>query len=313
MIDKNSELKVYGPYDLEKKLPNSPYVTIFLDKKKAKLPDSNTEINLEAIVPHFFASKKFSYQELKIIDESKLVWTDNTRSRSSKKKQETMELIIHHGTDLFTNREVREFSMRKLARKCGMTVGNLYAYVASKRDLWYAITQRYFDDLDEIVDSTIRNNTENNIDLFKTIIREFLIFSRSNYPRHQMMFFTKAPPPPKIDEEHDAPSVGRFEEHFEEKKTLNKIVHVLIKANENEEIYVEAPLKYTYFIFGVLQGNIIEGFEYGQRIISDEIKKGVNKTEEEWNVLRREIEKDFDTLMLDEIDRCLKIHDYPKK
>ena len=81
MIDKNSELKVYGPYDYEKKQVDFPYITLFLEKKKVKLPNSNTEINLEDIFPHFFASKKFTYQELKIIDESRLVWTDNTRSR----------------------------------------------------------------------------------------------------------------------------------------------------------------------------------------------------------------------------------------
>ena len=218
-----------------------------------------------------------------------------------------MELIIHHGTELFTNKEVREFSMRKLARKCDMTVGNLYAYVTSKRDLWYAITQRYFDELDKIVDRTIQKNADSNIDLFKNIIKEFLAFSRSNYPRHQMMFFTKAPPPPKVDEEHDAPPVGRYEENFEEKKTLNKIVQVLIKANENEEIFIADTLKYTYFIFGVPQGNIIEGFEYGQRIISEEIKKGAKKTEEEWKIFRQQVEKEFDDLLLQEIDRCLAV------
>ncbi|MHA1454252.1 MAG: TetR/AcrR family transcriptional regulator, partial [Promethearchaeota archaeon] len=188
MIDKNSVLKVYGPYDFNKKQADSPYVTIFLDKHKAKLTNSNTEINLEEITPHFFASKQFTYQELKIIDESKLVWLENTRSRSTEKKHETMELIIHHGTGLFTDKEIREFSMRKLARKCGMTVGNLYAYVTSKRDLWYAITQRYFDELDKIMSDIIQANTGANIDLFKAIIKKFVVFSRSNYPRHQMMF-----------------------------------------------------------------------------------------------------------------------------
>ena len=91
-----------------------------------------------------------------------------------------------------------------------MTVGNLYAYVASKRDLWYAITQRYFDDLDKIINTTIQTTAATYLELFKTIIKEFLIFSRSNYPRHQMMFFTKAPPPPKVDKENDTPPVGRF-------------------------------------------------------------------------------------------------------
>ncbi|TFG21287.1 MAG: TetR/AcrR family transcriptional regulator [Promethearchaeota archaeon] len=307
MIDKNSVVKVYGPYDFEKKLAGSPYVTLFFDKQKAKLANSNTEINLEDIAPHFFASKKFTFQELKIINESRLVWTENTRSRSKKKKTDMMEQIIYHGTDLFTNKEVREFSMRKLARKCDMTVGNLYAYVTSKRDLWYAITQRYFDELDKIVDETIQNNSVSNIELFKNIIKKFLKFSRDNYPRHQMMFFTKAPPPPKVTKEEDAPPVGRYEENFEEKKTLNKIVQVLNRAIQNEEIFVENPLQYTYFIFGVLQGNIIEGFEYGQRIINEEIKKGVQKTEEEWKILRLQSEREFDAFLLQEIDRCLAV------
>ncbi len=305
MIAKNSILKVYGPYDFEKKQAGSPYVTLFFEKKKAKLTNLNTEINLEDIAPHFFASKKFTFQELKIINESRLVWTENTRSRSKKKKTEIMEQIINHGTELFINKEVREFSMRKLARKCDMTVGNLYAYVASKRDLWYAITQRYFDELDEIVDATIQKNSVSDIELFKNIIKEFLKFSRGNYPRHKMMFFTRAPAPPKVDDEEDAPPVGRYEENFEEKKTLNKIVQILNRAIKNEEIFVENALKYTYFIFGVLQGNIIEGFEYGQRIINDEIKKGVKKTEEEWKLLRSQSEREFDALLLQEIDRCL--------
>ena len=122
------------------------------------------------------------------------------------------------------------------------------------------------------------------------------------------MFFTPAPPPTKVEKENEAPPVGRYEENFEEKKTLNNIVKVLIKANENEEINIEDPLKYTYFIFGVLQGNIIEGFEYSQRIISNEIKNGIIRSEEGWKIFRKEIEKDYDKLLLDEINQCLSMH-----
>ncbi len=305
MIDKKSVVKVYGPYDNEKKQPDSPYVTIYMDKKKAKVINSNTEINLEEISHNFFTSKVYTFQELKIIDEERLIWIDNTRSRSEKKKHDTMELIIHNGTELFTSKEARDFSMRKLARTCGMTVGNLYAYVDSKRDLWYAITQRHFNDLDEIISKIIQNNEHNAVGLLKTVIKKFVKFSRANYPRHKMMFFTLAPPPPKVERESEAPAVGIFEENFEEKKTLNKVVQLINKARENGEISIEDPLQFTYFIFGVVQGNIIEGFEYSQRILNDQMKEGIQKSEDEWKSFRHEIEEKFDRLLLSQIDHCL--------
>ncbi len=298
-------VKVYGPYDIEKKQRDSPYITIYVDKKKAKVTNSNTEINLEEISHNFFASKTYKFHELKIIDEEQLVWIDNTRSRSEKKKHDTMELIIHNGTDLFTSKEARDFSMRKLARTCGMTVGNLYAYVDSKRDLWYAITQRHFNDLDEIISNIIQNSGENAIGLLKAIIKNFVKFSRANYPRHKMMFFTQAPPPPKVEKENDAPAVGIFEENFEEKKTLNKVVQLIDKAKENGDIVIEDPLQFTYFIFGVVQGNVIEGFEYSQRILNDQMKEGFQKSEDEWKSFRHEIEEKFDRLLFSQIDHCL--------
>ena len=70
MVNNNSEVKVYGPYDFERKERNSPYITIFLEKRKAKVTNSNTEIHLEEISPNFFASKQFTFEELKIIDEA---------------------------------------------------------------------------------------------------------------------------------------------------------------------------------------------------------------------------------------------------
>ena len=67
-----------------------------------------------------------------------------TRARSPIKKAEKFEEILKEGRNLFLKHGSEGFNMRAIAKKVDMQQGNLYNYVQSKRELWFAVIQKDF-------------------------------------------------------------------------------------------------------------------------------------------------------------------------
>ena len=81
-----------------------------------------------------------------------------TRARSEDKKADQFERILEAGKELFLQKGAQGFSMRNLAEKLGMTKNNLYNYIESKRELWIAIRNRFYNQFKEENLEIIRNN-----------------------------------------------------------------------------------------------------------------------------------------------------------
>ena len=67
-----------------------------------------------------------------------------TRARSKKEKEIQYQRILDEGKELFVKYGPGALSMRKLAKRLNMTQTFLYTYIQSKRELWIAIRQKYF-------------------------------------------------------------------------------------------------------------------------------------------------------------------------
>ena len=67
------------------------------------------------------------------------------RARSEEAKQKQFNKIIKEGRKLFLKYGSEGLSMRTLAKKADMGKSNLYTYVQSKRELWFAVMRKDFE------------------------------------------------------------------------------------------------------------------------------------------------------------------------
>jgi AcrR family transcriptional regulator len=104
-------------------------------------------------------------------------------------KEDIRDSIIESATDEFYQRGFENSSMRKIARRTGVTVGNLYRYFKNKESLFYHITTPVFNMLTDIIEHHddfwdgnkgnlnmfIEYHSNKLISLFRTRRREILI------------------------------------------------------------------------------------------------------------------------------------------
>ncbi|MHA1659205.1 MAG: TetR/AcrR family transcriptional regulator [Promethearchaeota archaeon] len=69
------------------------------------------------------------------------------RARSEEKKAIKFEKILEAGKKLFLEKGSEGFSMRNLANRLGMNKNNLYNYIESKRELWIAIRNKFYNQI----------------------------------------------------------------------------------------------------------------------------------------------------------------------
>ena len=93
-----------------------------------------------------------------------------TRARSEEKKADQFERILEAGKKLFLEKGAEGFSMRNLAEMLGMTKNNLYNYVESKRELWIAIRNRFYEQFKQENIKILKSHNGSNIELLMKIL-----------------------------------------------------------------------------------------------------------------------------------------------
>ncbi len=90
---------------------------------------------------------------------------------TSRKGRERVSQILHAARDILIEEGYHNLSMRKIAARCGITVGNLSYYYSSKQallhDLLDAVIQGYIEDFDEIMADASLSHEEQ----FEAILR----------------------------------------------------------------------------------------------------------------------------------------------
>ena len=168
------------------------------------------------------------------------------RARSPEKKAKQFQEILVEGRKLFLKHGSEGFSMRAIAKKLGMQQGNLYNYVQSKRELWFAVIQDDFQQFSDRMKDVIDAHQGSSIKLLEKLAEFYLDFAIEDLERYRMMFMTQAPP---------SNSIGPIEANYQP-ISFDYMQHVVNQAVEKKEIKDIDPLKFTMFIWGIVHGNV---------------------------------------------------------
>ena len=115
------------------------------------------------------------------------------RARSAEEKEKKQQKIMLKGEELFLKKGAEGFGMRELAKEVKMTVGNLYNYFKSKRELWFAIINKYFDIFGLEMEKMVKEHKGSIVELLAKLAEQYLEFAMSDIRRYQMMFVIPAP------------------------------------------------------------------------------------------------------------------------
>ena len=171
-----------------------------------------------------------------------------SRSRSPEKKAAQFEHILETGKELFLEKGRDGFSLRGLAKILGMNQNNLYNYVDSKRELWIAIRNKFYNQYrDENID-IMKEHKGTITELLMKFFTNFLEFADKDYGAFSMMHLTESPPSNKR---------GPVEKEYQEFNYLRGTAKVVQEAIEAKEInYSDAGL-ITFFTYSLILGAAI--------------------------------------------------------
>ena len=169
-----------------------------------------------------------------------------TRARSEDKKADQFEKILEAGTQLFLEKGTQGFSMPNLAEMLNMTKNNLYNYIESKRELWIAIRNRFYNMFKEENQEIISKHEGSACQLLLKLFEHFLDFAERDYDKFKMMFnVVDAPPSNKI---------GPIEKTYKEFGLLDGTTRLIQEAIDNGEIQGDKASLLSLFSYSVLMG-----------------------------------------------------------
>ena len=168
-----------------------------------------------------------------------------SRSRSPEKKAQQFERILEAGKKLFSEKGREGLSLRGLAKILDMNQNNLYNYVESKRELWIAISKKFFEQYRDENRTIIKNHEGSTVDLLLDIFEHFFKFAEEDFSAFTMMHIIPSPPSDKI---------GPFEKQYEPFNFLNGTTRVIQKAINEGEIKENNAALLSFFIHSLILG-----------------------------------------------------------
>ena len=168
-----------------------------------------------------------------------------TRARAPEKKKQQFNNILEAGINLFIERGSHGFSLRELANKVNMSKSNLYNYVISKRELWYAIRSKYFSEYRKGLTKYIEGTERDPVELLVKWAQYFLDFAAEDTRRFEMMFFIRAPSSNKI---------GPHEKKYRPLDLVNKGLAFVFRAVEDGKYKDKDPVGLYYYMYSTCLG-----------------------------------------------------------
>jgi AcrR family transcriptional regulator len=218
-----------------------------------------------------------------------------TRSRSPEKKAAQFERILKAGKDLFLEKGRDGFSLRGLAKKLGMNQNNLYNYVESKRELWIAIRNKFFNQFrDENID-ILKDHKSSTTDLLMELFEHFLDFSEEDYGAFSMMHLIEAPASDKM---------GPFEKEYRKFNFLKGTANVIQSGINNGEIKENNAGLLSFYTYSLILGAAI--VDRHMRIIEESENFNGNLASEIIQFGQSDFSrKDFRNFILNKLEKSL--------
>jgi len=181
-----------------------------------------------------------------------------TRARSEDKKADQFERILEAGKKLLLEKGPQSFSMRNLAGMLDMTKNNLYNYIESKRELWIAIRNKFYNQFKEENLVIIKNHKGSKCDLILKLYEHFIDFAERDNDKFRMMFNV-------IDAPHSN-KIGPIESDYIEYRFLEGTKNLIQEAIDAGEIKKGSASLLSLFTYSVVMG-----MSYMQMIRSEEL------------------------------------------
>ncbi|MFW9987325.1 MAG: TetR/AcrR family transcriptional regulator [Candidatus Odinarchaeota archaeon] len=219
-----------------------------------------------------------------------------TRNRSPEKKAAQFEKILEAGKELVIKRGRHGFSMRALGRSLGMNQNNLYNYVASKRELYIAIRNKFFKQYRKENLEIIKKHKGSSFELLMNIFKHFLNFAENDFGAFSMMHLRTLPPSDKI---------GPIEKEYKEFRYLRGTTRIISNAIEEGAIKESNAEKLTFFIYSVILGAAI--VERNMRVILREMNSQGDSVSENMDFRMAEFSSsDFRNYVLENLEFILR-------
>ena len=136
--------------------------------------------------------------------------------------------------------------MRNLAEMLDMTKNNLYNYVSSKRELWIAIRNKFYNQFKEENLEIIKNHKGSTYELIMKLHEHFLDFAARDYDKFRMMFNI-------VDAPHSN-KIGPIESKYKEYRLLDGTTRLIQEAIDKGEINGANSALLSLFTYSLLMG-----------------------------------------------------------
>ncbi len=171
-----------------------------------------------------------------------------TRARSPEQKEKQFERILEEGKKLFLKFGRGGIKMRALAKNLDMSEANLYNYVESKRELWYAIREKYLQQYLNRMNKVLENHKNSVVDLAEKWGEFFFKFANEDYQRFKMIW--NIPPP-------HAKKIGPIEKSFKLHGLMELSLNAVENAFQAEGLDKDEVVEYFYFMTCINYGAVI--------------------------------------------------------
>ncbi|WP_226683085.1 TetR/AcrR family transcriptional regulator [Sutcliffiella horikoshii] len=99
----------------------------------------------------------------------------------------TQSMVMNAARELFRKKGYQQVSMRQIATELGYSHGAIYYHFKNKAELFYAMIEKDFKELDQWLDNVMIKHLDNKEKL-KQVLLEFIRFGLTHKSQYEMMF-----------------------------------------------------------------------------------------------------------------------------
>ena len=109
-----------------------------------------------------------------------------------KKEQEelTREMIIQEANRQFLLNDFHKVSMRAIAKELGCSHGAIYYHFTNKSELFYAVVEQYFEQLNQMLDEALISDKSTNQKMIEVFLG-FIEFGLNHQSQYEFMFMMR--------------------------------------------------------------------------------------------------------------------------
>lgn len=153
------------------------------------------------------------------------------------------EQILETSRKLLYNDGYKALSMRKIAKKVGVTATSIYLYFDNKDHLLHTLIEESVEDLSKAMDEELKG-VSGTLDRFRKIISAYINFARYNPEKYEVIYMVRSDEMARYPKEKFR-KVRRCYEH---------LVHTIEKGASEGLMDVDDPVLAAYSIWAQLHG-----------------------------------------------------------